>query len=126
MTDAAAGQTGSTRRPDLDWLRVLAILSLLPYHTALIFDADGWVIADATRSVVLAEVCEFFTQWRMPLMFVLAGIATWTALGFRAPGRFAAGRVRRLVVPLAAGILLVLPPQLYYTSGAAAAGESLV
>lgn len=124
MTDAAAGQSVGGRRPDLDWLRVLAILSLLPYHTALIFHADGWVIGDPARSAVLSELCRFFTQWRMPLMFFLSGIATWTALGLRAPGRFAAGRVRRLAVPLAAGVLVVLPPQLYYTSGAGTAGES--
>ena len=47
----------------------------------------------------------------MPLLFVLAGMATWFALGHRTPRAYARERTSRLLVPLLFGMLVIVPPQ---------------
>ena len=47
----------SERRHDLDWLRVLGVLLLIPFHVALIFVLDPYTIMyirDVVNSPVLA------------------------------------------------------------------------
>ena len=51
----------------------------------------------------------------MPLLFVVAGSGIWHLLGTRTPARFARERLSRLLVPLVTGMLLIVPPQLYYS-----------
>jgi len=47
----------------------------------------------------------------MPLLFVLAGIATWYAFAHRPAGAYAREPTRRLLVPLLFGIVVIVPPQ---------------
>lgn len=81
------------RRFDIDWLRVIAIFLLIPFHTGRIFDDDGFYIKNAVISPFIEEFVHFFFgQWRLALLFVVSGIGTRFALGFRyprAPGRVA-------------------------------------
>ena len=49
----------------------------------------------------------------MPLIFVVSGAAIVLALGTRSVGVFAIDRVRRLLVPLAFGMVVLGPPQDY-------------
>ncbi len=49
----------------------------------------------------------------MPLLFFIAGSATWFALGSRGPGQYLGERVRRLFIPFVFGTLVVVPPQAY-------------
>jgi hypothetical protein len=57
----------------------------------------------------------FVSQFGMPLFFVIAGIAAWHALGKRTPGEFITDRLRRLVVPLLFGIVVLVPPQHFFS-----------
>ena len=50
----------------------------------------------------------------MPLLFFLAGCSTYFALRKRSGGEFAWERVKRLLVPLVFGILILIPPQTWY------------
>jgi peptidoglycan/LPS O-acetylase OafA/YrhL len=50
---------------------------------------------------------------RMPLLFVIAGAGMWFALGNRHGGGMVRERSLRLLVPLVAGMFLVVPPQIY-------------
>lgn len=50
----------------------------------------------------------------MPLFFLLAGAAAWFALGKRIPRQFAGERFLRLFVPLIFGMLVIVPPQVYF------------
>ncbi len=99
---------------DIDWLRVLAVLLLIPFHSALIFgsgQADHWIKSQPTPA---ADLFAHFThQWHMPLLFLLSGMATWFALSFRTAGQYRVERVKRLLVPLVL-ILLFYPWQAYY------------
>jgi peptidoglycan/LPS O-acetylase OafA/YrhL len=49
----------------------------------------------------------------MPLLFVLAGAATWLALGHRSPGAYRAERFKRLLIPFLFGLVVLVPPQAY-------------
>ena len=103
------------RRYDLDALRVLAVLLLIPFHSARVFDIfDPFYVKNPETSEGLSwAVVAFLNPWHMPLLFVLAGAATWLALGHRSAKAYAGERTRRLLVPFLFGMLLVVPPQGY-------------
>ena len=114
-TPAAAAANPRARRHDLDWLRVMAVLLLIPFHSARVFDVfDDFYVKNGQTSRGLSWcVIAFLDPWHMPLLFVLAGAATWYALGHRSAGGYAAERTKRLFVPFLLGILVIVPPQTY-------------
>lgn len=103
------------RRHDLDWLRVIAIVMLLYFHTAMIFTAEwGWHIKNAETSHLLLELNYFLSRFRMALLFLISGLGTAYALGSRGAGGYLRERALRLLLPLAFGVLVVVPPQIYF------------
>lgn len=103
----------SVRRYDLDWLRVIAILTLLFYHTGMIYVSWGWHIQSQETSRPFEEVMRWLHRWRMPLLFFISGAGTFFALRKRTFGSYAGERVRRLFVPLVFGMFVIVPPQIY-------------
>ena len=104
------------RRPDIDWLRVLAVLLLVPFHSALIFSlapGDVVYVKDRVESQVLIQFAYFVHLWHMPLLFVLAGASTWFALEFRTAGKYLKERCARLVAPLLFAVTTLVPLMLY-------------
>ena len=108
----------SDRRYDLDALRVLAVLLLVPFHSARVFDVfDPFYVKNPETSSGLSwAVVAFLNPWHMPLLFVLAVAATWLALGQRGAAGYVRERTRRLLVPLLFGLLVVVPPQGFLAS----------
>ncbi len=103
------------RRYDIDWLRVLAVLLLFPFHTARIFDTNsGWYVKNAVLSEALTYFLFYVHPWHMALLFLLAGVSTWFALGFRSGGQYVKERFIRLLIPLIFGLLVIVPPQSYF------------
>jgi len=103
------------RHHDLDWLRVLAVLTLIYFHTAVVFVPGAeFHIRNAQGSVPLEIFVLFMDQWYMPLFFLIAGASSWYALGSRTAGQYAGERFRRLFIPLVFGTLAIVPPQVYY------------
>lgn len=106
-----------TRRYDLDWLRVLAVLLLVPFHSAIIFSSlpqtQVVYVYDSHHSLLLMKMVDFMYLWHMPLLFVVAGAASWFALGVRSGQRYLEERVSRLLVPILFGMVVLLPPTLY-------------
>ncbi|MCB1050038.1 MAG: acyltransferase family protein [Acidobacteria bacterium] len=102
------------RRYDLDWLRVLAILALHVFHCGMAFNTWGWHIKNEPLTASLDFPMAFMSTWRMPLLFLISGIGTIFALGSRQIHGFVVERHRRLLFPLAVGMLFVIPPQVYY------------
>ena len=102
------------RRNELDWLRVLAVVMLIYYHTAAIFVHWDSVINNGDRSVWADIFVLYMDQWFMPLFFVIAGAATRFSLEWRKPISYAGERTKRLLVPLVFGIFVVVPPQVFY------------
>ncbi len=98
----------------LDWLRVFAVLLLIPYHTGMIFVNVDFHIKNNVTSTGLTIINGFIDNWHMPLFFLLAGASTWFALNKRTPRMFIKERFLRLIIPLIFGIIIIVPPQTFY------------
>jgi glucans biosynthesis protein C len=105
---------GSTRYDFLDWLRVIAIFVLLFFHTGMLFVGWGWHIENAQTLTALQFPMGIAHRLRMPLLFVIAGAGMWFALGNRNIGGMVRERSLRLLLPLVAGMFLIVPPQVYF------------
>jgi glucans biosynthesis protein C len=103
-----------SRRADLDWLRVLAFGLLIAYHAGMAWSGWSWHLTSVDSIDWLREGMRFVNRWRMPLIFVVSGAAIALALGSRSPRTFALDRVRRLLVPLVFGMIVIVPPQIYF------------
>ena len=111
---AAKPLARTQRRYDLDWLRVIAILLLLFYHSGMAFVAEwGWHIKNAETSPIFQEWMYFMSRWRMALLFLISGAGTWFVLKRASAGEYVGRRFLRLFVPLVFGIFVVVPPQIY-------------
>src|SRR5687768_13740527 len=104
----------STRYDFLDWLRVIAIFVLLFFHTGMLFVGWGWHIENAETLTALQLPMGISHRLRMPLLFVIAGAGMWFALGSRNGSGLVRERSMRLLIPIIAGMLLVVPPQIYF------------
>ncbi|PRX56510.1 acyltransferase family protein [Flagellimonas meridianipacifica] len=102
------------RRHDLDWLRVIVFALLILYHVGMFFVPWGWHIKNNEIYEWLRWPMLFLNQWRLPILFVISGMGTYYALGKRSTGKFVLERYLRLGIPLAVGMLLIVPPQVYF------------
>ena len=106
----------SERRFDLDWLRVLGVLLLIPFHVALIFVLQPYTIMyirDVVNSPALSITTGFIHMWHMPMLFIISGSATYLALGFRSAGEYICERFLRLFIPLIFGLVTYIPFTIY-------------
>jgi glucan biosynthesis protein C len=101
------------RRYDLDWLRVLAFTAVFFYHCGRFFDGSYWHVKNSTTSALVDTLKGIFDLWGMPLIFLISGASIFFALRPGGALRFLRARVLRLLVPLAFGILVLGPPQIY-------------
>jgi glucan biosynthesis protein C len=101
------------RRHDIDWLRVLAMLSVFLFHCARFFDYEDWHVKNLQTSFGFTVFVGILVQWIMPIFFVLSGQSTWFALRFRSTGQYIGERFKRLFIPLVFGIFILIPPQVY-------------
>ncbi|MEN6452701.1 MAG: hypothetical protein ABFD10_00470 [Prolixibacteraceae bacterium] len=92
MTTEPIVDIKKARRVDLDWLRVLAVLLLVPFHSALIFISDPNVIMyvkDEINSSFLNHFAGWTHQFHMPVLFyvlIISNLNRWmwllSILGF--------------------------------------------
>jgi glucans biosynthesis protein C len=111
---APATVSASRRHGELDFLRAAVVTGLAFFHTACIFRPEEFYLNDRRSSYALAMFVFFAQMWGMPLMFMVAGGGIWHSLRVRTAGGFARERLRRLLIPLVVGALVVVPPQLYF------------
>jgi len=100
------------RRNDLDWLRVLAVLLLVPFHAALIFVMDPnsiMYIKDTVQSDFLDQAASFVHQWHMPLLFAISGASSGFALRLRSKRQYLRERFTRLLIPFLFGLVALIP-----------------
>lgn len=102
------------RRYDLDWLRVIAFALLMLFHTGMLFSTWSWHVKNLETSDAFDIVMRFLHQWRMPLLFFISGSAIWFAMDRYSAWQFFLERHKRLLIPLVFGMLVIIPPQVYY------------
>lgn len=101
------------RRPFLDWVRVLAVLLLVPVHCANIFNQDPVIVAyvkDTDQLDVLVQAKDlFFSRWRLETLFLVAGAVSWFALARRSNRQYVAERAKRLMLPFFVSLIVIFP-----------------
>ncbi|MBE16644.1 MAG: hypothetical protein CL867_10375 [Cytophagaceae bacterium] len=102
------------RRYDLDVLRVLSVFAVFIHHVCMPFNGDGFHIMNATHSKVLDDIMVYFEQFRLPLLFLVSGVGTVYACKQYSWTHFIKQRSKRLLLPLVFGVLVIVPPQMYY------------
>ncbi|THD35557.1 MAG: acyltransferase [Sphingomonas sp.] len=100
------------RHYGMDWLRIGAFAVLILYHTAMVFTPWGFHVKTAQPVEWLSVAMLISNPWRLTLLFVVSGYAS-RALFAKSGGvgRFLTSRASRLLVPLAFGVALIVPPQ---------------
>lgn len=109
---AAAHRPG--RHYGLDWLRIGAFALLIFYHIAMVFAPWDWVIKTDHRIAALIPPMALLTPWRLSLLFAVSGYAS-ARLFQRSDGAgdFARSRAVRLLVPLAFGMIVLVPLEMW-------------
>ncbi len=113
--DSATRIQRAPRRVELDWLRTLVVLGIIPYHALVIFGASSAVYIKSTQfNPALGVIGGFVLTWGIPLIFLMSGAAARLALEHRTAGAYVRERFARLFVPLLVVALLLSPVQIYF------------
>lgn len=107
-------QYTNERKYYLDWLRVIAFYILIFYHVGMIFVPWDFHIKNNITLEWFETWMAFFSQWRLPLLFLISGMVIFYSMGKRSAKGIIAERSKRLLIPLLFGMFVVVPPQIYY------------
>jgi surface polysaccharide O-acyltransferase-like enzyme len=97
----------------LDWLRIGAFALLVLYHVGMYYVSWDWHVKSPHASPLIEPLMRLSYPWRMSLLFLLSGAATVWMLQ-RRPQGLLRERAARLLLPLVAGVCLIVPPQSYF------------
>ncbi len=97
----------------LDWLRIGAFALLVLYHVGMYYVPWDWHVKSRETFAALEPLMRLSNPWRMSLLFLLSGAATAWMLQ-RRPRGLLRERAAKLLLPLATGMVLVVPPQPYF------------
>jgi glucans biosynthesis protein C len=101
------------RRYDLDWVRIGAFMLLILYHVGMYYVTWDWHVKSAHVSATIEPLMMLTSPWRLSLLFLVSGVATGYLLARHRTGHFLGERSTRLLIPLAFGMLVIVPPQSY-------------
>ena len=107
----------SSRRFDLDWMRVIAILLVFVFHSMRFFNLDDWHVKNLVTYSFVDQVIRFMDLWLMPIVFAISGASLYFALGkgnsWKTAGSFIKDKVLRLFVPLIVNVFSLCMLQIY-------------
>jgi hypothetical protein len=106
----------STRRYDIDWLRVIAIGLLLIYHIAIAFQPWGVMIgfiANKKPWQALWIPMTMLNVWRIPLLFFVSGMGVYFAIQTRNWKQLIQERAKRILLPFLFGMFFIVPIHVY-------------
>jgi glucans biosynthesis protein C len=101
------------RRYDLDWVRIGAFMLLILYHVGMYYVTWDWHVKSPHASHDIEPLMMLTSPWRLSLLFLVSGVATGYMLARQGAGHFLGQRSTRLLIPLAFGMLVIVPPQSY-------------
>jgi glucans biosynthesis protein C len=96
----------------IDWLRILAMLTVFLFHNSRFFDTMYWHVKNPQQSEYVLLFVGFINVWIMPLFFLLSGSASIFSMG-KSYRQFSYSKMQRLLIPFLMGIVLLIPPQKY-------------
>lgn len=108
--------TPAIRRFDIDALRIIAIGLLLIYHTAIGFQAWGYMIGFITNNKPLPSLwpaMAMLNVWRIPVLFFVSGMGVYFALQNRNWKQLLAERGRRILLPFVFGYFVIVPIHIF-------------
>ena len=100
----------------LDWLKVLIVYGILLFHVSLVFSMVPWLVSNDHRSLALSAFAAFCFPWGIPAMFLISGADAWFGLRSNSAAEFVSSRVRRLLLPMIAGLIVISPFQRFVVS----------
>jgi glucans biosynthesis protein C len=110
----AAALRRDQRHYGLDWLRIAAFGLLILYHIGMVFAPWSWVINAPYRIEALIPPMALVTPWRLALLFAVSGYASARLFARDGDaGGFARSRAKRLLVPLAFGMAVLVPLEMW-------------
>ncbi|MDD5190531.1 MAG: acyltransferase family protein [Dehalococcoidales bacterium] len=107
-------QPSTGRLSHLDWLRIIVVAMLIPFHAAMTFTPFAWYVNNPQSNLFLQGFVSVIDKYQMELLFFVAGIATFFSFGVRTWRAYLKERLLRLVVPLVFGMLVIVPPCYYF------------
>jgi glucan biosynthesis protein C len=112
------------RRHDIDTIRTTALILLITYHAACSFMPWGNSIGFVTNKELLEKIyypMSFLNVWRIPILFVVSGMALRFAYERRTRRALLKDRFVRILIPYIFGIFTFgsIPIGVYthYTEG---------
>jgi glucans biosynthesis protein C len=102
-----------TRRYDLDWVRIGAFMLLIFYHVGMYYVTWDWHVKSPHAAHDIEPLMMLTSPWRLSLLFLVSGVATGYLLARQGAVHFLGQRSTRLLIPLAFGMLVIVPPQSY-------------
>jgi peptidoglycan/LPS O-acetylase OafA/YrhL len=106
------------RRYDIDWLRVIAMLTVFVFHCSRFFCTEDWhlKVSAYDQSDILKILRDMLVgAWFMELFFLVSGFATRYSLKSRTARQYLQERIKRLLVPLyTVGLFVLVVPQDYF------------
>ncbi|WP_339744503.1 acyltransferase family protein [uncultured Maricaulis sp.] len=111
MTSTASTPTASTRRYDLDWLRIIAFGLLIFYHIGMFFNTEDWHAKSTHMNDAMEPLMWLSSPWRLPLLFFISGVAIRFLSDKLGAIRFAGDRFWRLFPVILFGMYVIVAPQ---------------
>lgn len=103
----------ASRRHDIDALRFLVFSLLIVYHTAMLYlDGAQFHMKSSYLTEQLNFPMVFINRWRMEIVFIISGVSC-AMMTQTSRGAFLWRRVKRLLLPLVFGLLVIIPVQPY-------------
>lgn len=102
----------TTRRYDIDWLRVITIGLLLIYHISIVFQPWAALIGFIQSEHSLTSIwipMSMINVWRIPLLFFVSGMGVCFAMRKRNWKQLVLERTQRILLPFLFGMLFIVP-----------------
>ena len=111
---------GSRRHYGLDWLRIAAFALLILYHVGMVFAPWDWIVKAPATIPALIVPMALLNPWRLALLFAVSGYAA-RCLYEKSPNPRGFLRMRslRLLIPVAFGVAMLIPPEMWVRAQAA-------
>ncbi len=107
------------RSYDIDWLRTLIVITIIPFHAFIIFDQNPEAIMyvkDKMNVLAFNNIGGVLDRFNMATLFLLSGITIYYSLQSRSAKEFISERFMKLFLPFLTGSVLLNPVMTYFWS----------